>query len=174
VLRESAWLREHGVRATLFCGGGRYTDAGVASACAAIGYVDCTERPARPGYLSGEDRWAQLSSPAWLTTGGGRALAIPTTRSIGELARAVLRPSGLPEDVVHVYLHDTDLLDGRRRTVLAGGLVALARRRRATDLDTLATAIGPTAPEIAWDAVARGGVPPAPPVESARAGQGPA
>ena len=89
-------------------------------------------------------------------------LAIPTTRTIGELARSVLRPAGLPEDVVHVYLHDTDLVDRRRRWSLHASLVALARRRRATDLDSLATTLAATAPETSWESVGRGGATPGP------------
>jgi hypothetical protein len=90
-------------------------------------------------------------------------LAIPTTRTIGELARSVLRPSGLPEDVVvHVYLHDTDLVDRRRRWSLHASLVALARRRRATDLDSLATMLAAAAPETSWESVGRGGGTPGP------------
>ena len=47
VQREGLWLREHGLRPTLFCGGGWYTDHTVALACAELGYADCTpEDPA--------------------------------------------------------------------------------------------------------------------------------
>ncbi len=158
VLREGAWLRERGLAPTLFCGGGWYTDASVAEACATLGYVDCTPRRERPGYLGQGERWAELAAPAWVRTEpGGRMLAIPTTRTIGRLARSVLRPSGLDERVVHVYLHDTDLLDRRRRAALTAGLRALGRRRRATDLDALATTLAVSAPEIDWESMARGG-----------------
>jgi hypothetical protein len=163
VLREGAWLRERGLAPTLFCGGGWYTDASVASACATLGYVDCTPRRTRPGYLGQNERWAELGAPAWIRTGAdSRMLAIPTTRTIGELARSVLRPAGLPEDVVHVYLHDTDLVDRRRRWSLHASLVALARRRRATDLDSLATTLAATAPETSWESIGRGGATPGP------------
>ena len=45
-----------------------------------------------------------------------RSRAIPTTHSLGDLARALPRRD-LPE-LVHVYFHDTDLLDARRRALL--------------------------------------------------------
>jgi hypothetical protein len=54
-----------------------------------------------------------------------------------------------------VYFHDTDLLDLRRRALLRGVLVALARRARPTDLDALATRLLPGAPRVAWADVAR-------------------
>ncbi len=158
VLREGAWLGERGLAPSLFCGGGWYTDASVMQACAVLGYVDCTPRLERPGYLVGGERWAELAAPAWVrTVQDGRVLAIPTTRTIGRLARTVLRPAGLPEPVVHVYLHDTDLVDRGRRAALTAGLRALGRRRRATDLDALATMLAGSAPEIDWGSVARGG-----------------
>jgi hypothetical protein len=94
-------------------------------------------------------------------TDGGRVLSVPTTRSIGELVRSALRPAGLPEETVHVYLHDTDLLDPRRRASLRAALVALARRRRATDLDALAATLDDV-PETPWKAVGRGGGTPGP------------
>lgn len=157
VRREGAWLREHRVRATLFCGGGWYSDAGVAAACAELGYADCTPRASRPPYLGGDAAWVGLDGPAWLALDRGvRLLAVPTTRSVGTLARAVLRPHGLPEPVVHVYFHDTDLLDRRRAAALRAALAALARRRRASDLDALARDVRGAAPEVAWEEATRG------------------
>ena len=67
-------------------------------------------------------------------------LAIPTTHSLGDLARAVVRPAGLPAPVVHAYCHDTDLLDARRRRAFGIALALLARRRAVTDLDAVAVA----------------------------------
>ena len=158
VLAEGAWLRDHGLAPTLFCGGGWFTDASVAGACAELGYVDCTPRATRPGYLAPDERWAELAMPAWIdVTPEQRVFAVPTTHTIGELARAVLRPAGLPQAVVHVYLHDTDLLDGRRRSALTAALAALGRRRRATDLDALTALLAASAPELPWAAVGRGG-----------------
>ena len=43
----------------------------------------------------------------------------------------------LPE-YVHVYFHDTDLLDSRRRAALAIGLAVLGRRHIRSDLGILA------------------------------------
>src|SRR5918911_176659 len=40
VREEAAWLREHGLAPTLFCGGGWYMDEEVAEAVAALGYSD--------------------------------------------------------------------------------------------------------------------------------------
>ena len=56
---------------------------------------------------------------------------------------------------VHVYFHDTDLLDARRRALLRAMLPLLARRAQATDLDALATHAFPSARGVAWDDVAR-------------------
>jgi hypothetical protein len=155
VLREGGWMREQGLASTLFCGGGWYTDADVAEACAELGYVDCTPRALRPPYLAAGVRWAELAAPAALRLASGSALsAIPTTHSLGDLARALVRRAALP-GVTHVYFHDTDLLDRRRRVLLGAVLPLLARRAQPTDLDELGRTIGPTAPEIAWDDVAR-------------------
>jgi len=155
VLGEGARLRELGLAPTLFCGGGWYTDAEVADACAELGYVDCTPRVARPPYLPPGERWASFEAPARIRLPSGRVLpVIPTTHSLGDLARALVRRGPLPR-VVHAYFHDTDLLDRRRRAVLRAVLAFLSRRTRVTDLDELARTIGPAAPEIAWDDVAR-------------------
>ena len=60
---------------------------------------------------------------------------LPTTHSLGQLARAVLRP--LPP-YVHAYFHDYDLLDAKRRTALLASLAVLGRRRYAGDPRVLA------------------------------------
>src|SRR3954470_12861320 len=60
VAAEGGWLRERGLAPRLFCGGGWYTDAGVAEAVASLGYADCTPRATRPGYLPAEACWAEL------------------------------------------------------------------------------------------------------------------
>ena len=154
VLAEGARMRELGLAPTLFCGGGWYTDDEVVEACAELGYVDCTPRARRPPYLREGERWASLAGQAVVELPSGRTLtAIPTTHSLGDLARALPRRD-LPE-LVHVYFHDTDLLDARRRALLRVALPALARRARVTDLDTLATRSLPSAPRVTWDDVAR-------------------
>ncbi len=108
-LAEGRRLRELGLDPTLFCGGGWYTDADVAEACAELGYVDCTPRASRPAYLGSNEAWASLREPARLRLPSGRVLAaIPTTHSLGDLARALPRWRALPA-VTHVYFHDTDL-----------------------------------------------------------------
>ena len=155
VRAEGARLQEAGLKPTLFCGGGWYMDLEVAEACAALGYVDCTPRAVRPPYLASGERWASLAAPACIRLPSGQALdAIPTTHSLGDLARALVRRRPLPA-VVHVYFHDTDLIDLRRRTVVRAFLPLLGRRAKPTDLDTLAAATREAAPSVAWDDVAR-------------------
>jgi hypothetical protein len=105
-------MRSQGLEPRLFCGGGWYTDAAVQEAVRALGLVDCTERHGRP-------------APG----------VLPTTHSLGGLARAVLGP--LP-DYVHAYFHDYDLLDARRRLALVTALAVLGRRRPAGDALALA------------------------------------
>jgi hypothetical protein len=154
VLAEAEEMSARGVTGTLFCGGGWYADASVATACARLGYLDVTPRTARPDYLDEEAPWAQLEAPARLELPDGPALvSVPTTHSIGELVRAVIRPGGLRDPVVHAYFHDTDLLDPRRRLLLAGGLSLLGRRRVATDLDRLAELV--SFAERRWQTAAR-------------------
>jgi len=151
---EGQRLRGSGVAPTLFCGGGWYTDVEVAEACAELGYVDCTFRAQRPSYLQAGEKWASLQTPASIELPSGRTLrAIPTTHSLGYLARGLPRRD-LPE-LVHVYFHDTDLLDARRRALLRVVLPALARRAQVTDLDALAARSLPFASRVAWDDVAR-------------------
>ena len=116
VREEAAWLRENGLHPTLFCGGGWYIDEDVRAAVSELGYVDCTPR-GRPPFVEGRYR------------------ALPTTHSLGALARGVLGP--LPT-YVHAYCHDYDLLDAKRRLALLAALAVLRRRRRGTDLDALA------------------------------------
>ena len=155
VLAEGTRLRELGLAPTLFCGGGWYTDADVAEACAELGYVDGTPRATRPPYLPPGAPWASLQTPARIRLPSGRFLpAIPTTHSLGDLARSLFQRASLPP-VVHAYFHDTDLLDRRRRALLRAVVAFLGRRARATDLDELARTIDLAAPEIAWDDVAR-------------------
>jgi hypothetical protein len=149
VRAEGALLRH--VAPTLFCGGGWYTDVDVAEACAELDYVDCTPRASRPPYLPKGERWASLQAPARIALPSGRVLrAVPTTHSLGDLARAIARRS-LPR-FVHVYFHDTDLLDRRRRAMVRVLLPLLARRATALDLGGFILA---SAPSVAWDDVAR-------------------
>jgi hypothetical protein len=155
VLAEGRRLREAGLAPTLFCGGGWYTDAGVAEACAELGYVDCTPRASRPPYLGEGERWASLASPASIGLPSGRILrSIPTTHSLGDLARALRRRAPLPA-VTHVYFHDTDLLDRRRRMLVRALLPLLARHAQPSDLDALVAQGLGEEPRVAWDDVAR-------------------
>jgi hypothetical protein len=153
VRAEGAWMRDAGFAPTLFCGGGWYTDAGVAEACAELGYVDCTPRTTRPPYLADEERWACLAAPARIRMESGKLLgAIPTTHSLGDLARAFRRRAVPP--LTHVYFHDTDLLSRRRTALLRILLTMLARRARPTDLDSVATRLD-DAPALEWADVSR-------------------
>jgi hypothetical protein len=134
VRREATWLRERGLTPALFCGGGWYMDTSVAAVLAELGYADCTATSFRPSYLPpGAPRLA-LAEPIWLRVGETRLLELPTTHSLGMALRAALRP--LP-DHLHVYFHDTDLLDGRRRRALQMALAVLGRRREPTDMSRL-------------------------------------
>jgi len=157
VRREADWLRSHDVAAASFCGGGWYTDSEVAAACAELRYVDCTPRSHRPPRLENGGRWAELGAPAVVRTTAGELTVVPTTRSLGELARLAFRPQRIEDAVVHGYFHDTDLLDGRRRRALAAALVVLGRRRRPAALGEVAAALRPGLETVAWDVVARGG-----------------
>lgn len=102
VRRDAEWMRAHGLEPRYFCGGAWYTDDAVRTAVAELGLVDCTPR-----------------------TGVPANGVLPTTHSLGALARAVLRP--LPP-YVHAYFHDYDLLDASRRTALYASLAVLGRR----------------------------------------------
>jgi hypothetical protein len=151
---EGARLHREGLAPTLFCGGGWYTDLTVAEACAHLGYLDCTPRASRPPYLAAGERWAWLTRPSVIELASGRELrAIPTTHSLGDLARGLGR--GTLPPLVHVYFHDTDLLDRRRRALVGIALRVLARRAEVLDLDTAANRLLTDAPRVAWDDVAR-------------------
>jgi hypothetical protein len=134
VRREGTWLREAGLQPTLFCGGGWYSDEDVAEAVAELGYADCTATSFRPPYLADGAPRLHLDGPELLELPSGRRLlALPSTHSIGMLVRAL--PRRLDEQLVHVYFHDTDLLDRRRALALRTALRVLALRRTPTDLD---------------------------------------
>lgn len=151
VRQEGAWLSEQGLEPGFFAGGGWYTDVSVAAACAALGYADCTPRAVRPGYLPPGAAWAELDRPARVVLpGGGTLLALPTTHGVGDVLRRPLRLGA----GVHVYFHDTDLVDRRRRLVVEAALRLLALGRERTDLAGLARAVSPSV--LPWSAVARG------------------
>ena len=134
VRREAKWLRDRGLEPKLFCGGGWYMDTGVAAALAELGYTDCTATAFRPDYLAANARRLELSEPAWLRVGDARLLELPATHSLGMAARAGV---GRLPAYVHVYFHDTDLLDEHRRRALTTALRLIGRRRRPTPLDAL-------------------------------------
>jgi hypothetical protein len=104
VRREAEWMRARGLEPRYFCGGGWYSDVAVRAVVRELGLLDCTERHGQPS--------------------DG---VLPTTHSLGGLVRAVLGP--LPP-YVHVYFHDYDLLDTRRRLALSGALRVLGARRQ--------------------------------------------
>ena len=140
---RGAWLRSVGLEATLFCGGGWYFDERVADAVADLGYADCTATAFRPAYLADDAPHLQLEEPTWLELAGGRRLLeLPTTHSIGMLARGIFARSST-QQVVHAYFHDTDLLDARRSAALRVGLGVLGRRRTPSDLGELQRGLRP-------------------------------
>lgn len=148
VRREAGWLRERGLRPRFFCGGGWYMDAGVAAVLAELEYADCTATEFRPSYLPDGAPRLSLAKPMWLRVDGRRLLEIPTTHSIGMAARSAIDPQVTVSPVLHVYFHDTDLLNARRRVALRTALGLLARRREVTDLDALADRVAPEANSI--------------------------
>jgi hypothetical protein len=153
VRREARWLRERGIDARLFCGGGWYTDVGVAGACAAAGYADCTPRARRPAYLAAHAAWAKLTEPARIVLPDGAALvALPTTHSAGDAVRAAVRRA-LPARV-HLYFHDTDLVDRRRRATVEAALRLVGARRPGRSLTEEAATVD--LETRAWADVARG------------------
>jgi hypothetical protein len=108
VRSDYEWMRDHGLEPRWFCGGGWYTDDAVRATVAELGMTDCTLRDGLP-----------------------REGVLPTTHSLGQLARAVPTPA-LPA-YVHAYFHDYDLLDARRRIALRISLRVLGMRRSALD-----------------------------------------
>ena len=120
VRRDLAWLRAHDLEPHFFAGGGWYTDDEVRAAVAGEGLVDLT------------------ATTFPLSYGGGRVVdgpepgLLPATHTIGMLARAVRLP-----EYVHVYFHDTDLLDRKRALALGFGLRHVALRRPVRDLEEL-------------------------------------
>jgi hypothetical protein len=142
VTREGRWLAERGLEPTLFCGGGWYIDRDVAAAVAELGYADCTATSFTPSYLGPADARLSGGEPTWIELDDGRRLLeLPTTHSIGMLARGLLAPFRGP--VVHVYFHDTDLLQPVRRAALVYALRFLALKRTVTDLAELQRAFRP-------------------------------
>jgi len=101
-------MRSQRLAPQYFCGGGWYTDDAVRRTLSELALVDCTDR-----------------------TGPPSERALPTTHSLGQLARAVLGP--LPP-YVHAYFHDYDLLDATRRRALVVALTILGRRRAQLEL----------------------------------------
>src|SRR5437763_7845881 len=152
VRRELVWLRERDLEPTLFAGGGWYLDEPVAEALAHAGLADCTATAFRPSYLPPGATRLAAERPARLVLGSGaRLLELPSTHSLGMLARRLL--GRLEAPVVHVYFHDTDLLEPRRRRTLHAALAFLGRlRARPTDLDALRLGLA-DAPETPFEAV---------------------
>jgi hypothetical protein len=146
VREQVGWLRERGLSPALFAGGGWYMDEGVAAALAELGLADCTATSFRPSYLAPGAARLELAEPARLRVGSASLLELPATHSSGMAARSALRR--LPA-YVHVYFHDTDLLDGKRARALEWALRIIGRRRRPERLDRLQAG-----PELAFSAAA--------------------
>jgi hypothetical protein len=126
VRRELEWLRGHDLEPRFFVGGGWYTDDEVRAAVAESGLVDLTATTFPLSYGGGR-----------VVEGPGPGL-LPATHTIGMLARSVRLA-----DYVHVYFHDTDLLDRGRSLALGVALRVLAHRRPVRDLDELSRASAP-------------------------------
>jgi hypothetical protein len=142
VREQAGWLRARGIDVSLFCGGGWYMDTAVAEALADLGYTDCTATAFRPRYLDADAPRLGASEPCYVQLPSGRSLLeVPTTHSVGMLARGLLAPYRPP--VVHAYFHDTDLLQSARRAALAVGLVFLGAKRWQTDLEQLQRGLRP-------------------------------
>jgi hypothetical protein len=142
VREQGSWLRSVGLQPTVFCGGGWYFDPNVAAAVAELGCADCTATAFRPGYLAPDALHLQLDEPTWLQLGNGeRLLELPTTHSIGMLARGVFAP--FRRQIVHAYFHDTDLLDRVRATALRAALSFLGLKRIPSDFDELQRGLRP-------------------------------
>jgi hypothetical protein len=142
VRQQIGWLRGHGLDVRVFCGGGWYIDELVAEALAESQLADCTATAFRPRYLAPEAQRLGADEPCYVELAEGRRLLeLPTTHSIGMLARAAAGPLRAP--IVHAYFHDTDLLDRRRRAALAAGLAVLGKRRTRVDLGELQRGLRP-------------------------------
>ena len=138
VRRDLDWLAAQGLTPRYFSGGGWYTDDDVRAVVADAGLVDLTATTFPLPYGGGR------------VVGGPEKDLLPATHTIGMLARSIRLP-----DYVHVYFHDTDLLDRRRRALLGALLPLLARVAEPTDLDALRVRIAGMAPAIPWADVAR-------------------
>jgi hypothetical protein len=124
VRQEIDWLRARGLAPRFFCGGGWYTDEALQRTVAELGLVDCTATTFPLPYRNDVRR-----------IDGPESGLLPATHSLGMLARARTLP-----DFVHVYFHDTDLLDRTRALMLEIALRVLARRRPVSDLDAVSAA----------------------------------
>ena len=138
--QEGRRLRELGLAPTLFCGGGWYTDADVAEACAELGYVDCTPRARRPAVSRGRRAVGRrsralrgsISRRAARSGDPDDALARrPRSRAVPPAARCSTSSTSTSTTRISP--------SGRRRRLLATLLPAPgAGSRRPTDLDALA------------------------------------
>jgi hypothetical protein len=112
-------------------------DLDLAETLAELGYADCTATSFRPSYLDVGAPRLEVAAPTWLALPSGRRLLeLPSTHTLGMAARAAVGPR-LPQSIVHVYFHDTDLLSRTRRLALSAALELLGRRCQPTDLDAL-------------------------------------
>jgi len=142
VREHAAWLAARGFELSLFCGGGWYMDAAVAETLAELRFTDCTATAFRPRYLPEGAPRLEAREPCYVQLPSGRSLLeVPTTHSIGMLARGLLAP--YRGQIVHAYFHDTDLLDAKRRTALSLGLTFLGMKRWQTDLEQVQRGLRP-------------------------------
>ena len=133
VREQGSWLRSVGLEATLFCGGGWYFDEGVADAVADLGYADCTATAFRPAYLADDAPHLQLAEPAWLELAGGRRLLeLPTTHSIGMLARGCSRGHPHSRSCTRTSTTPTCSTCGARQRCVLGSVSSGVGGRRRT------------------------------------------
>lgn len=148
VRAEADWLRARNLQPRFWCGGGWFIDEAVAEAIADLGYADCSATAFRPSYLPARAPRLSVSEPAWIRLRSDRFLELPSTHSLGSAARAAFGPLSR---YLHVYFHDTDLLDSHRRIALRATLAILGRRRTPTDLEQMAEEVASDAPEVSFN-----------------------
>jgi hypothetical protein len=144
VRREAEVFRRNGLAPTWFCGGGWYFDEYVAAAVAELGYRDCTGTAFRPSYLDAGAPRLPAARAARLRVGDRRLFELPTTHPVGPAVRAA---AGALPRAVHVYFHDYELGERRRRLALTAALAVVARRRPVASLDAVAARLEPVVPE---------------------------
>jgi hypothetical protein len=117
VEQEAEWLRDHRLAPRLWCGGGWYVDQDVLATVSRLGYTDVTATSFRHSYFPPEHEQATMDEPSRVAVSGAPdVIRIPTTHSLRLFWRAAIR--GALPPFVHLYFHDYELADRRRRIAL--------------------------------------------------------